>query len=212
MLLLLVCQAGFSQGFVNLNFERAKIVPDAASLYYPYAIAITNALPGWFCDGTQQGDITYNDQALGSSWITLWATNGQQISGKYSLYMQGGLGPGVSISQTGLVPASSLSLLFEAQPDIDAASGSLVISLGGNNLPYFAISTGANYTLFGADISAYAGQTAQLKISALSGYYNNWNIDNFQFSTTYVPEPGVLGLSALGGLLLACRRRKARAI
>jgi len=210
MLLLLVCQAALSQGFVNLNFERAKIVPDPASPYYPYGIAITNALPGWFCDGTQQGDITYNAQATGSSAITLWATNGQQISGNYSVYLQGGLGPGVSISQTGLVPVSSLSLLFEAQPDRDATSGSLVISLGGNNLPYFAISNTANYTLYGADVSAYAGQTAQFKISALSGYFNNWNIDNFQFSTSYVPEPGVLGSSALSGLLLAFRRRKAR--
>ena len=33
-------------------------------------------------------------------------------------------------------------------------------------------------------------------------------LDNIQFSTTAVPEPGALALAALGTLLLGCRRWK----
>ena len=45
--LLALVGKGFSQGFVNLNFESAKIIPDPSSPYYPYGVAISNALPGW---------------------------------------------------------------------------------------------------------------------------------------------------------------------
>jgi hypothetical protein len=203
-LLLIVGQTAFSQGFINLNFESATIIPDPNGEYYPYSIAIINALPGWAVNGSTQGDITYNDPALGSSWVNLWATNGQQLSGNYSVLLQGGLGPGADISQTGLVPVSSTSILFEAEPGAETAAGSLLVSLGGQDLSYIAVGTGPNYTLYGANVSAFAGQTEELMFFAESGG-NNWNIDNIQFSSSPVPEPGALALSALGYLSLALR-------
>jgi hypothetical protein len=36
-------------------------------------------------------------------------------------------------------------------------------------------------------------------------FYSNWNIDDIQFSDLAIPEPTILGLSALGGLLLGWR-------
>jgi hypothetical protein len=207
LLLLISSQAGFPQGFVNLNFESAKIIPDPASGYYPYGIAITNALPGWAVFGSTQGDITYNAPSVGSTFVTLWATNGAQISGNYSILLTGGLSPfPATISQTGLVPAGSESLLFEAQ----AGSSTLQVSLGGQNLTFIALSSGANYTLYGADVSTFANQTEQLMFSAInvSSGLNNWNIDNIQFSTSAIPEPSALALSALGGLFFLRRRWK----
>ena len=211
--LLAISLAGQSQGFVNLNFESAKIIPIVDNIYYPYAITSSNAVPGWIVTGygslTPTPWITYNAPALGSSAATLWATNGQQISGKYSMLLQGGLGPGISISQTGLVPSSTLSILFEAQ---ESGVGTLQLSLGGQNLAFFAVGTGTNYTLFGATIPlGMGGQTEQLMFSALtvpSGYgFNNWNIDNIQFSSSPVPEPGVFGLVGLGVLAFGLGRR-----
>jgi hypothetical protein len=209
--LLIAGQLGFSQGFVNLDFESAQIIPlTVGADFPPYSIATTNALPGWtvYYGSIQQFQITYNDPALGSTFVTLNATNGAQISGNFSVLLQGGLtASAASISQTGLVPVSALSLLFEAQP----SAGTLQVSLGGQNLSLFALSSGANYTLYGANISTFAGRTEQLTFSALEDLqdlYNNWNIDNIQFSSMPIPEPSVLGLSALGGLIFGLRRWK----
>ena len=208
--LMAVAHIGFCQGFVNLDFESAKIIPIVGDPNYPYAIAVTNALPGWTASlgSLQLTQMTYNAPALGSTWITLYATNGNQISGNYSVLLQGGLTRSdATISQTGLVPASSASLLFEAQ---QTGAGTLLVSLGGQNLTFFALASGSNYTLYGADISVFAGQTTVLSFSALevSTYNNIWNLDNIQFSASPVPEPGVLGLFALGGAFLAFRRWK----
>src|SRR5947208_2639943 len=56
--------------FQNLGFESAQIIPVEGSPYYPYAVATSNALPGWSVFyGTQpQSEITYNDPALGATW------------------------------------------------------------------------------------------------------------------------------------------------
>ena len=203
----------FSQGFINLNFESAKIISDPDSLYYPYGIATTNALPGWtaFIGGSSRDQITFNAPATGSTWVSIYATNGFQISGKNSVLLQGGFYPfnptTAAISQTGLVPLSALSLLFQAQP-VQPNAGTLEVSLGGQVLNFFALSTGANYTLYGADITGFAGQTAALSFSALQNLdaYNAWNLDNIQFSSTAVPEPATLAMTLLGVALLFGRR------
>ena len=203
---------GFSQGFYNLAFESAKIIPIAGNPYYPYGIAVSNAMPGWtvtgFGDTNAATWITYNDPAAGSSWVNLWATNGQQIGGSFSVLLQGGIGTGVSIAQTGLVPSSAQSLEFEAQP----GNGTLLVSLGGQNLAYSAIATGANYTLYAASISGFSGLNETLMLSAVGynggGGVNNWNIDNIQFSSTPAPEPGAWALTGLGGGLLGWRVRR----
>lgn len=208
---ILVASLGFarlvlSQGFVNLDFESAKIISDPSSPYYPYGIATSNAIPGWtaILGASQQSQITYNAPAIGSTWVNLWAAYGSQLSGNYSVLLQGGMtASSASISQTGLVPAFADSLLFEAQ-----GSGPLVVSLGGQDINFFPVGSGPDYTLYGADIAAYGNQTAQLTFSALEGEYNFWNIDNIQFSLLAVPEPNTLRLSALGGIFLACCNRR----
>jgi hypothetical protein len=202
---LLVCRSAPAQGFINLNFESAKIIPTS-----PYSIDATNALPGWtvLLGGDQVSLIAYNNPAVGGTSVSIWATNGAQISGRCSVFLQGGFyyfnPPTAAISQTGLIPISSISLFFEAQP----GPGALDVSLDGQNLNFFAVGTGANYTLYGADISAFAGQIETLEFSAQQDLdrYNGWTIDNIQFSPSPVPEPDVLGLSAMGGLFLAWRR------
>ncbi len=210
--LLITAREAFTQGtFQNLDFEMARIIPIVGGPNYRYDIATTNALPAWnaFIGSSQVPQITYNDPALGSTYITLWATNGAQISGNFSVLLQGGLtASAASISQSGLVPVSAESLLFEAQ----AGSGTLLVSLGGQNLVFSALSNGANYTLYGADVSAFAGQTAQLMFSALefSTSPNNWNIDNIQFSNQPTPEPGALVLSVLGASIAAWRFTRRR--
>jgi len=197
----LLAGQGFAQGFVNLDFELAKIIPIAPAANF---VATSNALPGWtvfvFSINSPQSAIAYNYPEAGT--VSLWATNGQQIAGNYSVLLHGGTTtPSASIAQTGEVPVSAVSLFFEAQaPTV----GILQVSLGGQNIPVYAISTGPNYTLYGGDISAYAGRTEQLVFSALAAYRSSgWNIDNIQFSTQPIPEPGGLTLLGLGILLFS---------
>jgi len=202
----------FSQGFVNLNFENAIITPDPSSPYYPNAVYASDAIPGWTATGfIGPNDILYNSASLGSTSVSILGTSGfpPALDGNFSIYLYGGsTASSASISQTAVVPVSAASLLFEAQ---QSGTGTLQVSLGGQNISFFALSSGANYTLYGGNIpSAFDNQSEQLMFSALEGGNNFWNIDDIQFSPSAVPEPSVLGLSALGGLLLAWRRWKKR--
>jgi PEP-CTERM motif len=207
--------AGFAQGFINLNFESAKNIPIVGSPFYPYMVAATNALPGWtvyaglFGTLEQQSQITVNDPTTGGTWVSLWATNGSQLSGKYSVFLQGGQSaPYAAISQTGLVPASANTLEFEAQ---GGQPGTLQVTLGGQYLSLIVLSNASNYTVYGADISAFANQTEPLTfISLPQGGSDGWTIDNIQFSVVAVPEPSTLALLATDCLLFFRCRRKVR--
>ena len=205
------------QGFVNLDFEDAVIIPVPSSPYYPYAVYASDAIPGWtILPGNDLGtnEITYNDLSLGSTAIALLGTDNHfgpdSLDGNYSISLYGGIFAGAaSISQTGVVPALTESIFFEAQ----GGGGTLQLSLGGQTIPFFALSTGANYTLYGGSIpSNFSGQSEQLVLSASEQGGNNfWEIDDIQFSPLAVPEPSVLGLLALGGLFFGLIRFKRRA-
>jgi hypothetical protein len=196
------------QSFVNLNFENAIITPDPSSPYYPDAVYASDAIPGWTATGfIGPNDILYNGASLGATSVSILGVNGYPpaLDGNFSIYLYGGVtAPAASISQTAIVPVFAESILFKAQ-DV-GGSGALQVSLGGQNLSYSALSSGANYTLYGADISAFAGQSEQLMFSALEGGGNFWNIDDIQFSTESIPEPTEFALATLGTLLLGIRR------
>jgi hypothetical protein len=202
------------QNFINLNFEDATIVPDPSSPYYPNAVYTSDAIPGWTTIGEFLGtnDIYYNDQALGSPSVALYGTNSEYdppLDGAYSIWLYGGYYPttGVSISQTGLVPNDAASILFIAQYS-GPPGGILLVSLGGQNISFSAISTGSDYTMYGGNISsALDGQSEQLIFNAPAESGNNfWEIDDIQFSASPVPEPSILGLVALGSLFLCFRQ------
>ncbi len=203
LVIILICadQLGLSQGFVNLNFEAANLSAYGAG---PAVVPVTNAIPGWsaYVGNSPQTSILYNNVALGNTSIAIFSTNGFNgvIDGTYSINLFGGLtDTSASISQTGVVPASAQTLLFEAKPVI----GTLLVSLGGQSLSFYTLSTGSGYSLYAADISAFANQTEDLTFSALQGGNNYWTIDDIQFSSSPIPEPSTLSLIALGGLFLA---------
>lgn len=201
---------GRAQGFVNLDFEAANL-----SGYGTGSVPASDAIPGWtaYIGTTTQTDIVYNELSLGAPSIAIMGTNGgpAALDGAYSIDLYGGAGPStsVSISQTALVPASTASILFIAQGvNPPSGGGPLQVSLGGQSISFSAISIEPNYTLYGGNVpSPLAGQIEQLTFSApTDGGNNYWEIDDIQFSPSAVPEPSVLGLSALGGLFFAWRR------
>jgi hypothetical protein len=88
--------------------------------------------------------------------------------------------------------------------------GTLLVSLGGQDIPFSVISTALNYTLYGGDVSAFAGQVEQLTFTAPNGVNNYWELDNIQFSNPAIPEPGFFALFTVGVLLLGWRALEQR--
>jgi hypothetical protein len=91
--------------------------------------------------------------------------------------------------------------------------GTTTLSLGGQNINLIPLSSTANYTLFGGDISAFAGQVDELKISANFGATNHFYsiyLDDITFSTSPVPEPGTGALLVCGTILFGLNRRRRR--
>jgi hypothetical protein len=80
------------------------------------------------------------------------------------------------------------------------------VTFGGQPIPVEQIGVGPNYYIMGGDISAYAGQTGELRFTALPD--TGGFLDNIQFSMSPVPEPGTMALFATGAVFLALRRRR----
>jgi hypothetical protein len=189
------------QDFVNLDFESAQVVFVSTNGTYQY-IATANALPGWsaFNDTNQLSTIPYNPDGSGVWHVALVGSNSTVLGGNFSAVF----GAGASISQTGLIPADTESLFFEAHAN--PLSGPLLVSLGGQNLSLVTISNafssyGLNYTVYGANVSAFAGQTEDLTFFDQTG--GPWTIDDVQFSPETIPEPSGLALLLVGGGVLA---------
>jgi hypothetical protein len=206
----LACGQG---SFQNLDFEQANPVIVVGSPLYPYAVTAASALPYWtvVAGGNQLSVITENDPSTGSAWVSLVAAPGAwgyvPLDGNYSVLIQGG-GLGASISQTGLIPSGTESLLFDAMALPD--SGSMAVYVGTQSVALSAVGSGPNYTIYGANISAWAGETEQLTFE-VPGYSGNWEFDDIQFSTAALtPEPSPVALTALSGLLFGARMWLAR--
>ena len=213
LLAALIPLSAVGQGtFGNLGFDSARLIyVDPPN---NHTIAATNALPYWAAySGTDQlNAIPYG---LGGviTPVRLYSEStggGGALSGNYSVVLNfGGSAapqPG-SISQNGLVPSDAESLLFEVGMGI--YSGPLTVSLGGQDLSYIAISNAPNFTLYGATIpSTLVGKIATLTFAAgANGASGLAMLDDIQFSSQPIPEPGVLALILLGSGVLLCRRR-----
>jgi hypothetical protein len=223
---------GLSQGtfFQNLNFESANVAASPAELY-PNYVSIGSALPNWtaYLGADQQTQVGYNAPANSTASITLigptWNSsrlvyNVGIIDGNYSVVLQTGANPtgsaaiteNASIAQNGTVPSTAQSLQFDAYETTP-----LSVSFNGNVLIPVALSSGVSadglpYTLYGANISAWAGQTGELEFTADFKSYNFVVLDDITFSTTaVVPEPSVLALMVMGGLAFGARRWRAKA-
>ena len=209
---LLLVEGGrcFSQGFVNLDFEKATVSPVPGYSFYVYA---SSAIPGWTAslDSTPQSIIGYDTVSLGGAAVFLEDSNSSlaPLQGQYSILFQGFEGNtnqndgnplAASILQTAQIPSNTQSLSFWGNPS------DMEVKIDGQIIPYNAIGGGPNYTIYGADISEFAGLTETL--SFVTPANSEALLDNIQFSTSPVPEPGTLALCALGSLSLAWPRRK----
>ena len=211
-LLFIVVQRSYTQDFVNLNFESANVSGYSPVNYIP----INAALPSWAAyygysnNPTYSGaPVLYDGRSLGGALIILEDTNAPNyfgplpIQGNYSVLLEGSIpfsGTSASIGQTGTIPVTAQSLTFY----LGNTFGVLQVTFNGQPLSIMDISNTLNYTIWGADISAYAGQTGQLLFTAPVN--TSALLDNIEFSTLPVPEPSELAVVTLGALLLGYRR------
>ncbi len=210
--------------FQNLNFEQADPVIVVGIPYYSFVVTAASALPGWSgsIGGVPVTQVFLNNYTLGAANIDIFGPGWNSsepgiIDGNYTVFLQAGssfTGVGAfntSLSQKGTIPAGTQSLEFKTWDWLPSTS-ILAVSFNGNSLSPMVIGTGANYTLYGADLSAFAGQTGQLEFTSV--FNNNgpsWiELDDIAFSTTAVPEPSIVALTAIGGLLFGARKWFAR--
>jgi hypothetical protein len=186
-----------AQEFVNLDFENANL-----SSYNPGLVPVSDAIPSWtaYLGGVAQANIYYDATP---NQIGIYIYDSTALQGDYSVLIQGTPTEPASIGQTGTIPATAQSLTWWG---IGAE-----VSFEGQPLPFSAIGYTTHYTIYEADVSAFAGQTGQLLFtSSHFGPALGETIDNIQFSL--IPEPGVSSLLALGGLSFIYHRRKSKSV
>jgi len=201
----------FAQGFLNLNFEAANVTGYAPG---SSSVPTADAFPGWqaFYGDVQATEVWYDNISGGGNLISIWDTNTPgtfPIQGKFAAALFASPSTPSSISQSALVPLGAKSMLF----DMYLENGGVSVTLGGQPLSLMPIGDGNTpgypYTIYDADISAFADQVEELTFTSLAGGEpNGFILDNIQFSSTPVPEPGTLALAALGLSLLGFLRRQ----
>jgi len=219
LLVVVAACSAFAQGtFQNLDFEQPTLLLIPGDPYG--SVQFAPAFPGWtgIVGGISQSNALYNNLFLDSSGIAILDHGFRYaviLEGNFTAVLQAGPGLGsqpadTTLWQTGLIPVGSQSLRFIAYDDY--FRGTFSVSMGGQTLALIPLSAGTNYTLYGADISAWAGKAAQLSFTAFAGPphvtgENALYLDSIDFSDVAIPEPSVLTLAALGTLFLTWRLR-----
>jgi hypothetical protein len=148
--------SAFAQGtFQNLDFESANI---PASTPAPSLVPISEALPGWnayFSSGGvtyPQSQVYYDAVSLGGDVISLDDTKEfPPLQGQYSVILfGGGNNPyySASISQTGVIPSGTESLLMDAYLPA-GASVTPVVAINGQPINMTPLQSFVHYTVWG---------------------------------------------------------------
>jgi len=210
--------------FINMNFESANvpIIPNGQA---GTDVGVTEGIPGWlaYLGSSQTSQMLHNDISIFSARVGILGPDWNNsfgigvIEGNYSAVIQAGqssLDPiSASISQTGQFPGSAKSIRLKTKlifADPANQFQQFELKIAGQNVALLPLSVTSGYTLFGGDISAFAGLTGELKISATPTPYEYYSfvVDSIVFSNQPIPEPSVFGLVGLGALLFGLRLRR----
>lgn len=212
-----------SAQFTNLNFESANL-PSIPPGEFGTVQPISLAMPGWvvFVGPDPIDVVLHNNATIGTAAASIYGPffpSSVIFEGSYTIVLAPGASPftgqsvGVSIEQTGLVPADALSLQFLGGTlGILPPTERFGVYVNGQELDSYVLTSHPNFiNTFGVDVSAFAGQEATLRITSfvLPGEPNSLGLDALTFSPVAVPEPGVLRLLALAGLAFGVHRWRA---
>ena len=184
--------------FQNIDFESANPV----SAGPPVFVTAASALPGWTINdwrSTKQTEITENNFSTGAPAVILEGVGSVSppIDGNYSVLLSGSFST-AAISQTGLIPSGTESLMFEAEKRFrriwKRQSGCFDRNRGD---PLCAACRLAKlYALWSEHFCLGRRHRAVLTFSALTtaSGENEWTIDDIAFSPQAVPEPSTAGV------------------
>src|ERR1017187_649483 len=209
-----------AQAFQNLDFENANlsVIPSGE---FGGSVPITNAIPFWvgYLGTNQVTQVLQNNLTLGNASIDIlgpdWNTS-VILQGQYTVELQPGQNPftgsglvNASLAQVGLIPTNAKSIMLEAL----GTGTNFTVSFAGQTISLSAIGSGPNYTLFGGDISSFADQVGELRLSTLSPLGAGVLLDAISFSTQAIPEPSglslvMMGIAGLGVWRLASRKTR----
>ena len=216
--------SAFAQGtFQNLDFEAANL----PSVPVGGFVSSLSAIPSWtaYFSTNVTTQIWHNNYALGAVNISIIGpgfsgpASFPVIQGSYSVFLQSGLDGtattrmSAAIAQTGIIPLTAMSLRFSVGSYLAGDPAQLVVSIGGQNIPIFPLTITASQTVYGADISGFAGQTKELRLTSFpsqSDPYHYFLIDSIAFSNQQIPEPNALGLIGIGALMFGWRLKTKR--
>jgi hypothetical protein len=151
--------------FRNLDFESTRVqdLAPGASEFIP----ITEALSGriQYSSGQEFPDVGHNFRSSGGAFASILGPHYSQdpiIEGNYTVFMTPGpsVGNDLSLAQMGTVPVDARSILFKAS----GFRPSFIVSLGGLPLDVIALESTKSYTLYGAEISRFAGSAEELRL------------------------------------------------
>jgi hypothetical protein len=198
--------------FADLDFESPVLpfVPDIE-----FQVPVANAVPGWsvYVGGASVNSCNYNATTLDAAGVNLFSSGSgnSTIQGGYSVFLQSatigvpaGSPTSAAIGQAGTIPGGTQTLLFAA------GFGVPQVTFAGQAISTTAVGTYAGYTLYGGNISMFAGQAGQLLFSvdrAGNGNRQQVLLDAISFSSTPIPEPSAITLAALGLIVLGFNRR-----
>ena len=227
-------QPAFGQDFSDLDFNSTVLVPP--EIGPSSLIEFAPAFPGW--NGYIGTNVATQALSLGSYYLDssgigltgFGLSNGSPgnfdgIPVYFGAMLEAGftlslplMSVDTTLSQTGLIPPGTQSLLFYADffSELNATPNDFAVTLDGQTLSLIPLATGfgttqyGEYTLYGADLSGWAGQTATLAFTDFAQRPHDGNnylfLADIQFSPSAVPEPAVFSLLPLSGLLLGVRR------
>lgn len=210
--------------FVNLNFEATTVPMTQPPTDPGPPVDVGAAFPGWsaFLGTNQLSKVWYNNYTIGTaniSLITPITPPFPAIEGNYSALLQAGVGgPAAnipmeaSLRQTSLIPLNAQSIQFKAILDLSGVNPPFTVSLGGQNLALATLQQTPAYTLYGADVTAFAGQYRELRFTVTTpdGRLNNLYLDAIRFGPA-IPEPGTTALLAFGAACILRSLKRPRA-
>ena len=198
--------------FRNLDFQS----PNTRGLSGP-AVLTSDAIPGWQLQRGEraQASILYNGFCLTCPGASLYGPENPKRGDKFSFIIYAGALYGdvlnQSVYQTGDVPRDAHSLQFVA--DLGPGTDLLHVYLGGERLSVVTLEPVGFGHRFGADVTAWAGKTAELRFTAEPGpaptYYSGTGLSDIRFSPASlvtVPEPSTWAMVGCGGLALWAMR------
>jgi hypothetical protein len=151
--------------------------------------------------------MVYNTVGLGGAVVILYGPGAGQshvLQGNDSVDLRNSVAdPDVQaiIAQSGQIPSGANSILYYAK-----FGDGISVSFGGIPLTTRRLEQGANYDIWGADISGRGGQAGELRFTAAPG----GSLDNIQFSPQIVPEPAVATVFFAGLLVFGSARMLGR--